>query len=310
MGSIYIQPGEYATYGLPTSTTAAQVQQASTYVDGWLKRPEGLVWMPDGAGNPCYMAALVASDSWTFSQAISPGASVTVAVPLGRIVSMDLIGQVVILDRANSNITEAVTITGVNLSQATKTVVLSNVSYAHAPGAIGEFGLTIFEERSLPAKRSMIRLSRPGANRLIGGVGRYGYGRRSDQIQGMYNEINLLATLQTFGGPPQWIAFDVTQASISPSTSELWVPAGILLAYYTDVRVWYTAGFPAAGLPSIIKQAVAALTMFIINAPAEMLTGGIRRLKAGDTEMDRFSADLFSAPQFSLMASFRASALG
>lgn len=308
MGSVYIQSGEYSTYGLPATTTAAQVQQASAYVNGWLKRPEGVVWSPDAAGNPCYMAGLMPSDTWMFPAQINPGASVSVSAPAGRILSMDLIGQAVILDRANAGKTEATMIT--NVDQANGKVVFGSVAHEHDAGSLGEFGLTIFEERSLPAKRSMIRLSRPGACRLVSGVGRYGYGRRSDQMQGMYNEINLLATLQTFGGPPQWIAFDVTQASISPTSSELWVPAGILLAYYTDVRAWYLAGFPSSGIPEVIKQATAAVANFLIAMPPEMLAGGIKKMKAGDTEIDRFTSDLFSQPQYALLSSYRANALG
>lgn len=307
MASIYLQPGDYAAYGVP-SATVAQVQQASAYVDGWLKRPEGLVCANDAAGNPCYMVSLNPSDSWTFPNAISAGVSVSVRVPLGRLMTNDLLGQVIILDRAVPNKTEAVVITNVN--PAAGTIILGSVAYAHSAGVIGDFGLTNFEERSLPAKRSMIRMARQGVTRLVSGVGRYGYGRRSDQMQGTYNEINLLATLQTFGGPPQWIPFDVTQASISTSTAELWVPAGILLAYYTDVRVWYLAGYSAAGLPDIIKQAVAAVVDFMINAPPGMITGGFKRMKAGDTEIDRFTDELFSSPQYSLMASFRAVTLG
>ncbi|MBM7045437.1 hypothetical protein [Rhizobium lusitanum] len=307
MASIYLQPTDYAAYGI-TGATAAQVQQASAYVDGYLKRPEGLICANDAAGNPCYMVSLNPTSSWTFPNAIAPGIAVTVHAPLGLLLSMDLLGQVIILDRAVPNKTEAAVITNVN--PAAGTIILGNVTYSHSAGAIGDFGLTNFEERSLPSKRSMIRMARQGVTRLISGVGRYGYGRRSDQIQGMYNEINLLATLQTFGGPPQWIPFDVTQASISPTTAELWVPAGILLAYYTDVRVWYVAGYPASGLPDIIKQATAAVVDFLINAPPGMISGGFKRMKAGDTELDRFTSELFSSPQYSLMASFRAVTLG
>lgn len=307
MASIYIQPAEYAAYGI-TGASAAQVQQASAYVDGWLKRPEGLICNNDTFGNPCYMAALLPSDSWVFPNPIPTGANVTVSVPAGRLLTMDLLGQVVILDRATQAKTEAVVIAGVNPQAGT--VVLGSVLIAHSAGATGDFGLTNFEERSVPNKRSMIRLARQGVSRLIAGVGRYGYGRRTDQMQGMYNEVNLLATLQTFGGPPQWIPFDVTQASISTTTAELWVPAGILLAYYSDVRVWYVCGYSTASIPSLIKQATAELVTFIMNAPPGMISGGYKKMRAGDTELDRFVAGLFGAPQYSLMASYRAVTVG
>jgi hypothetical protein len=299
----YLASTEYAAYGVPAGSDV-QVAQACAYLDGYLKRKEGIVWAPDAAGNPCYMARMTPRLTWTFPGSIAPGVNVVVTAPTNLFLSQDVLGEVLILDRANAGAVEAVVISAID--QAAGKVTLAQVTYAHTGPVTAEFGMLCQEERQVPAKRSMIRLAYNDAVRLVSGVGRYGYGRRSDQIQGMYNEINLLATLQTFGGPPQWIPFDARQASISPGRSELWVPAGILLAYYSDVRVWYVAGLPTTGVPELVKQAVAAVAAYLVNSPPEFVAGGIRKYRAGDTEIDRFSADLFASPQYALLASYRA----
>jgi hypothetical protein len=43
MPSLYVQAAEYGLYGLPLATTVEQVIEASTIIDAWLSRPEGLV---------------------------------------------------------------------------------------------------------------------------------------------------------------------------------------------------------------------------------------------------------------------------
>src|SRR5437588_12991351 len=104
--SLYLQPGEYAAYGVAASTTAAQVTAASALVDAFVDRPAGLVWTPDWAGLPCYMAALAPQLSFTASGAIAPGANVTVTIGSG-INLTDKIGEAVILERANGSVIEA-----------------------------------------------------------------------------------------------------------------------------------------------------------------------------------------------------------
>lgn len=43
MPSLYVQAAEYGLYGLPITTTPDQVIEASTIIDAWLARSEGLV---------------------------------------------------------------------------------------------------------------------------------------------------------------------------------------------------------------------------------------------------------------------------
>ena len=259
--SLYLAPSDYGPYGLPASATQAQVMEASTYVDSYLRRPEGLVWMPDWAGNPAYMANLSPKMTLTLAAPIQPGASVVASVTPASYYSPDTVGEVLVIDRATAgtagNVCEACAIALGN--PAPGQIMLANVTQPHAAGALLEAGLAIEETRQILHQRSCTSVTRKQFVRLLSGVGRFGYGRKSDIVAGTYNEVNLLATLSTFGGPPQWNPFDVTQTSVNYVTGEMWIPAGILLAYFTDVRVWYVAGFAAGAIPDPVKRATARI---------------------------------------------------
>ena len=283
MPSQYILPYEYVVYGLPTTTTVPQVTQASIMIDAYLMRPEGLVWSPDYLGQPCYMASLTPELTFTSAGTISPGSNVVVNLPQSIPLYEDMIGDVVILDRANSSLVEACVISAI-ISPGQ--LQLYSVDNSHSAGCTMDFGLTITEERELPEKRSIARVARPPL-RLISGMGRYGYGRRLDQVMGLYNEVNLLAAVQSFGGPPLWVPFPVVQASISRKTQEIWIPAGLLLAYYSEVRLRYVSGFPVTGIPQVIKQATAQIVNAIVQNP--QLMGQIQSIGAGATKIARFA---------------------
>ena len=55
--SRYIDIDEAALYGL-TGVDTNQIIRASILIDAHLKRPQGLVWMPDYRGAPAYMKAM------------------------------------------------------------------------------------------------------------------------------------------------------------------------------------------------------------------------------------------------------------
>lgn len=55
MPSIYLEPDDYAMYGVPLAT-ASQVIKASTIIDGYLNKPEGLIYTVDGDDEPSAMA--------------------------------------------------------------------------------------------------------------------------------------------------------------------------------------------------------------------------------------------------------------
>lgn len=255
MSSIYLQPDEYADFGVDKATVT-QVRAASQLIDGYLGRVEGLIWVPDARGNPCYMKGPNPKLTIQGTATIPPGP--TIQVPYtGATLDNNFIGEVVILDREDDSLVEACVIQAV----APGLVTLQSVSVSHNVGCKMDFGLTIMEEFELPSDRSIARLSKSPAIKLLSGAGRYGYGRRSDQITGDFQEFNLLAAVSSFGGPPLWIPWDPVNASVNFRTGEVWVPAGILLAYFTDVRTWYIAGFQQSGLDDAVKQACANIIM-------------------------------------------------
>jgi hypothetical protein len=289
MPSAYLAGSDLAIYGVPNAT-AQQILNASLLIDAYLGRLEGLQWMPDAAGLPCYMAGLSPSLSLTLPANIQPGQNVQVAVPGASTLSVfGSVGDVVIIDRANATACEACVISSTQPNHIT----LQSVSYAHAQGATFDFGLVIREQKTLPPKRSITRVGSWPIVRIHSGLGSYRYGRRSEQQAGLYADQSVLALMQTFGGPPEWIPWDVTAADFSEITNEVWIPSGIFLAYYSDVRIFYVAGFNQANIPPIIKQVTANIITAGLNT--QNMAGGIKVAKAGDTMLQRFEATVIDA---------------
>lgn len=290
MPSAYLLPSEYANYGVPDAA-ASDVESASTLIDGYLKRPEGLTWRPDASGLPAYMTGMSPTLTLTLPATIYPGNNVTIPFPAASAGLADLLGEVFVIDRDDPEKCEALTVSGVDRQNGAITFL--RVAYTHAQNATMEAGLQVVEERELPARRSLTRVSRSPIVRLLSGLGRYSYGRRSDQISGLMNDASLLAAVQTFGGPPAWIPFDPSTSSISAATGEIWVPAGQLIAYYSEVRLRYVAGFPANGVPEGVKQATAALIR--INNNFDDVPGSFRTFTAGGTKIERFADSVLDA---------------
>ncbi|MBN3757221.1 hypothetical protein G3N95_30065 [Paraburkholderia sp. Tr-20389] len=294
MPSQYLQSADFATFGVPFATTA-QVTQASMLIDAFLRRPAGLLWAADANGNPAYMTGLNASLSLTSVSGFGPGNGIQAQV--NGPVQMLQVGDVVVLDRvANPTLMEAVQITSLSGNQVTLGTTAANapqgVQFAHSAGCVMEFGLVLQEQRYLPKQRSTVMLSQTPVMRVIGGTGRYAYGRRGDA--GAYNadNYNLLASINKFGGPPAWEIWPAnTAAGIDVQTGELWVPAGIMLVYYSEVKVRYVAGFQYSNLPPEIKMACAQLITALANDPG---IGNFKSAQAGDTKLERFAASNLS----------------
>jgi hypothetical protein len=268
-------------------------------VDAYLRRPEGLIYAVDAAGLPCFMTSLNPSYAVSSSQAIYPGMSVSVALSGAPLLTQDVVGEVLIVDQANPNLTEACVIQSVNGT----TLVLQQVTQTHAAGVLMQAGLVIKEEKKLPEARALFRASRPVV-RLLSGLGRYGYGRRSDQQAGLFEDINLLAIIGTFGGPPLWLPFDVTQCGIAWNNQrEVWVPAGVFMAPYNECRMAYVSGFSASGLPDPIKAATAEVCVALTDLAG---SGNIKRFKAGQTDIERFTNQSISEDTRRLLLPFRA----
>lgn len=289
MPSTYLQSADYAAFGVPNATSA-QVEQASTLIDGYLQRTAGLIYVPDAFGQPCYMQAMAPELEITSGASFAPGTGVT--VPATGALAMLQVGDCVVLDRQNTSLVEATQVTSINTSAGTLT--FGTVQNAHANACTIETGLLITEELYVPKGRSEVMLSNAPVARVVGGTGRYGYGRRGDAANYDMDNFNLLASLNKFGGPPAWEIWPSnTAAGIDAATGQLWVPAGIMLAYYSEVKIRYVAGFQYSNLPSTIKMACAQLINALVGSPI-LGMGNIQSYKAGDTAIAQFSASLMN----------------
>ena len=282
--TLYLQSGEYATYGVQVSTTAGQIQQASMLVDAYLKRPEGLIYVPDVNGNPIYMARKPAGASYTISAGLAPGLNVvaTVTGPTAMLKQ----GAVLIANRADATLMEALAVVSVTGNNVTFAQVLRT----HSADVILEDGLTILETKQMPNNRPLMILTRNPIRAILKAQGRYGYNRRGSSANYALNEFNLLAVMTQFGGPPIWQEINVSITDWNPQSGEVWIPAGIMLAYYTEVRIHYVAGYLASEVPDAVKFAVANLVNTQLNVP---LQGNLKSMKAGDTSLERFMDTVF-----------------
>lgn len=304
MPSVYLQPSEYATYS-SGALTPLLVQQASALVDGYLGRPEGVMWVADGVGNPCYMAAMDPTLAFQLGGPIAPGLNVSVQLPPNMLgISNDSVGEVVIIDRATPASTEACVIASIAGAASTGWIVMfEQVINAHPAGAPIEFGLVITEECELPARRSIARVAKWPVVRLVSAQGRYGYGRRQQQQTGILEEMSILVMQGVFGGPPAWQPIDTSAVSINPKTGEVWVPAGLSIAYYTEVRLSFVAGWKT--IPAQIKTATANIATVLANIHPVMLAN-VKSFAAGGTKIERFAAGIIDENTTNLLRSFKA----
>jgi len=310
MPSSYLQSGDYATYGAPATANADLVMQASVLIDAYLRRPAGLIYTPDSTGQPCYMTALAPELTFQATAGFGPGNGIQ--VPVSGPAAMLQVGDVVVLDRANPSLAEAVQVTSI-VGQvltlgSTAANVPNGVQFAHASGCTIETGLVITEKRYLPKMRSEVSLSNVPVARVIGGTGRYSYGRRGDAANYNTDNFNLLASLSKFGGPPAWEIWPAnTSAGIDAQTGQLWVPAGVMLAYYSEIKVRYVAGFQYANLPTEIKMACAQLMTAQQNAPG---LGNLKNFQAGDTKIEQFASTLMTDDTRAMLMPWRARTFG
>lgn len=278
----YLTPDECVAYGAGAGSTD-QVLQASVYVNAYLKRPEGLIWAPDATGNPCYMASASPSRTFNLAAGISPGTNVV--APISGPLTGVLPGDVWIADRAANSLVEALYIVAMTAGTP-NTVTFASVANAHASASTLDADMCITEQRHTPKGRPIIVLGRGPVVRLVSGGGRYAYTRRGDSHGGNTDDFNLLAIYNTFGGPPQWEVFNPQVAEFDPQTGQLWVPSGIMLAYYTEVRLRYLAGFAAASIPPEIKLATAKIVKALQNDPD---LGAVKSYRAGGTAVEMFA---------------------
>lgn len=96
---------------------------------------------------------------------------------------------------------------------------------------------------------------------IVSFSGRYGYKRRGDLtgVQDPNYGFSLLQVVSTFGGPPQWTPVDVNLTDWDTQSAEIWLPAGLYLTNYSEIDIRYNSGFDPRRLPSVLKQACAAV---------------------------------------------------
>ena len=282
----YIQPQDYAAYGVPAGATAAQVLTASQLLDAYLKRPEGLLYGVDANGAPSYMLNESPTYSLTLAAPIVPSQVAQKVAVTGPQFSVK-IGDVVMCDVADNTKCEALVVLAIDSAGIT----FKSAQYAHAIGGTLSGGLLIVEERKLPQDRPITRTSRTPIANMPAGTGRYGYQRRGDDYGTSVDTFNLLAVMSTFGGPPAWEVFIPDSNNLNPDTGEVWIPAGILLSYYTDVRMSYVSGFTYDSLPGAIKIATAQLVGAVMQGP---LIGNVKAQQAGGTKLEWFAASQMS----------------
>ncbi len=296
---MYLQPADYATFGVPNATVG-QVTQASALVDAYLRRPDGLMWSPDANSVPAFMAGKNPDFTFALPTAIAPGNAVPVTLPVPPADLNIQSGDVILLDRATANACEAVVVSGISGN----TLTFRKVQFAHAQGATMDTGMVVTEQLYVPTERPVVRLSQNPTARVISGAGRFGYGRRGDAGTSLMDDFNLLASLSQFGGPPLWEVFDPTVGSLDRGTGQYWMPSSVYLAYYSEVRIHYVAGFSYQALPTIVKNACAALIS--ASSTSSILQGGLKKYQAGDTSIERFADTIFDQDTKAQLAPYTA----
>lgn len=285
MPSIYLQPSDYNTYGLSEKTDRGMITQASALIDAYLYRPEGLIWSPDYLGRPAYMAALSPLYSFKLAADISPGQNVAAQL-IGPVDTLQP-GDSLLLSKGTANKCEVTYITQTGVNPTTNTVTLARVENAQLANTTVDSGMVIEEQKYAPKSRPIVQMMRTPLMRVVAGVGRYGYGRRGDGANWNMEQFNLLAAVSKFGGPPAWEVFDSLLTGMDQSTGQVWFPAGVMLAYYSEVKIRYVAGYAYVNLPPQIKLATAQIAKALLARPS---MGNVKMIKAGDSAVEGFTA--------------------
>ncbi len=298
MPSCYLKSSDYDAFGC-TAASPALVRAASVLIDAYLQKSEGLIYVPGNDGIPAFMDGMTASSTLVSAGAIAPGLNVQVTVT--GPVSQSYLGIPLVLDAATASALEVCTVVAI----AGQVITLKEVRYAHSGGVKLEAGRVITESRYVADRRPIVTLAKTPIQKVHSAQGRYGFGRRDSQSVFSVSDFNLLSTLSAFGGPPAWESFTVDANNLDAGTGSLWVPAGVLLAYYTEVRVHYVAGYQYEDLPDDIKLACANLVRAAASMP-EFQGGNISMLAAGDHKIQRFASTLMNDDVKNMLSNFRA----
>lgn len=297
MPSEYLLADERVNYGVPNATTP-QIQQASILVDAHLKRPEGLEYIANSVdGSPVCMFAKTPSATFTVAGGLATGTDVvaTLSGPLQMLKK----GAALTVDK--SAVTKAETLLVKSVNGAT--VTFERVLYAHTAPATLEAGLLIDESKHLASGRGVMLMARTPVVQFFSVEGRYGPTRRGNYPFPHGMDFDLVQIASQFSPQGVWEQVNLAQLDFQPDTGEVWLPAGMLMAPFTEVRVGYVAGFRREHIPSQIKQVVANL---IQNQAASPLAGNVKLIRAGDTQIERFLATVMGQDELKELESFRA----
>jgi hypothetical protein len=141
---------------------------------------------------------------------------------------------------------------------------------------------------------------------FIGASGRYGGTVRPSGIRVWPDAnygVNPLMIAAFFGGPPNWTTIDAGMIDFDTKTGEIWVPAGLWAAQYTEIVVVYNSGFDPLNMPRAIKQATAMLIRNFLSRGGG--TTGLRSINTAGTANISFSPELIDEHIDSILQPFK-----
>ena len=112
------------------------------------------------------------------------------------------------------------------------------------------------------------------------------------------NAASLAEMLTPFGGPPEWITLDSAQTDYNADTGEIWLPAGIFGAPFSEVELTYTAGY--AEPPEAVKLACAQIIRNAESHPA----ANVQSAQLDQLQLNYFAGSLLDDDVRRLLAPF------
>ncbi len=303
--SAYLQSGEYATYGVASGTTSAQVILASSVVDTYLLRPQGLICQIDANGNPYAMAAASPNATYTSTGSLAPGMNV-LATLAPAVLTPDVLGEVLTID--SGAVVESCVVSAYNSNSQ---VTLANVQFSHSTGVSVGTGLCITDERQMGIRQdATIILSEVPLASVLSILGKVKCGWPQGPVLPAPYPYGPTYPSQPPGSVPYgvalplWQAIPSTYASISPRTGELWVAGDLLPVRYSAFRILYVAGWPEAQIPTAVKMATAQIIntgFFLAGVPSSL-----KAANSGGPSLTRFRDTVLDANVRQLLDPFKA----
>lgn len=292
--STYLADEDLATYGVPTATRD-QILQATGAINAYLRRPDGLVVEPDYLGRPCYIEGKLPSWTLTATAVFLSGTDVTFTVsgPVDRAAQ----GDVLIVDRSNGALTEAVTIKSVDGNNIT--IVRSERD--HDIGAKLDAGLVFAEQRRITPGVTQVVAAFTPIGRILSMQGRTVEITRRNWSE-FSDAIVQIGSIQSIMGPPAWQLLDIRTVDIQPQVGSFWFP--VTFMPFEDVQFQYIAGFLRPELPWELKQATANAVKYYQSVQG--IAGSIQTVSVGGARIVRFENSIFDDETKIMLSPYRA----